>query len=44
MVVEWATTSVARFEFFTTVKIQFEVFWIVTPCSVAVKYQRFGSL
>jgi hypothetical protein len=25
-----------RFEFFTVVKIQIEVFWVVTPCSVAV--------
>jgi len=26
----------ARFEAFTEVKIQVEVFWIVTPCSVVV--------
>jgi expansin (peptidoglycan-binding protein) len=27
-----------RFEVFTVVKIQVEVFWIVAPCSVAVGY------
>jgi len=26
------------------VKIQVEVFWVVTPCSVVVGYQRFGGL
>jgi hypothetical protein len=26
----------ARFEAFTAVKFQVEVFWVVTPCSVAV--------
>jgi hypothetical protein len=30
-----------RFQVFTAVK--FEFFWIVTPCSVVVKYQRFGG-
>jgi hypothetical protein len=30
----------ARFEVFTAVKIQVEVFWFVTPCDV-VGYQRF---
>jgi hypothetical protein len=25
------------------VKIQAEVFWVVTPCSVVVGYQRFGG-
>jgi len=25
------------------VKIQVEVFWVVTPCSVVVGYQRFGE-
>jgi hypothetical protein len=28
---------------FTAVKIQVEVFWIMTPCSVVVGYQSFGS-
>jgi len=28
----------ARFEIFTAVKIQVEVFWIVTPCGVVVGY------
>jgi hypothetical protein len=32
----------ARFEVFTAVKIQFEVFWVLTPSSV-VGYQRFGG-
>jgi len=26
--------KVARFEVFSTVSIQVEVFWVVTPCSV----------
>jgi hypothetical protein len=29
------------FEVFMAVKIQVEAFWVVTPCSVAVGYQRF---
>jgi hypothetical protein len=33
----------ARYEAFTEVKIQVEVFSDVTPCSVVVGYQRFGS-
>jgi hypothetical protein len=32
----------ARFEVFMAVKIHVEVFWVVTPCSVVVRYQRFG--
>jgi hypothetical protein len=32
-----------RFEVFTVVKIQVEVFWVVIPCSVAVRYQCFGG-
>jgi hypothetical protein len=35
--------SAARRQVFTAVKIQTEVFWVVTPCSVAVEYQRFGG-
>jgi hypothetical protein len=31
----------ARFEVFTAVKIQVQVFWVVKPCSVVVGYQRF---
>jgi hypothetical protein len=30
-----------RFEVFKAVKIQVEVFWVVTPCGVVVRYQRF---
>jgi hypothetical protein len=29
----------ARFEVFTAVKSQVEVFWIVTPCTDVVQYQ-----
>jgi hypothetical protein len=32
-----------RFEVFTVVKIQVEVFWVVMPRSVAVGYQHFGG-
>jgi len=35
--------SVARFEVFMAVKIQVEVVWVVTPCSVMVGYRRFGG-
>jgi hypothetical protein len=28
---------------FTAVKILVEVFWVMTPCSVVVRYQRFGG-
>jgi hypothetical protein len=31
------------FEVFAMVKIHFVVFWVVTPYSVAVGYQRFGE-
>jgi hypothetical protein len=34
--------TVEKFQAFTAVKIQVEVFWIVTPCS-DVGYQRFGG-
>jgi hypothetical protein len=30
-----------RFEAYTAVIIQIEVFWVVTPYSVLVEYQRF---
>jgi hypothetical protein len=30
-----------RFEVFTAVMFQVEVFWVVTPCSVAVGYRHF---
>jgi len=32
-----------RFEVFTAVKILVEVFWVLTPCGVAVGYQCFGG-
>jgi hypothetical protein len=32
---------IQRFEVFTAVEIQVEVFWVVTPCSVVVGYQSF---
>jgi len=35
------TFRFAAFEVFTAVKIQVEVFWVVTPCSVVVGYRRF---
>jgi len=28
----------------TAMKIQVVVFWVVTPCSTVVGYQRFGEL
>jgi hypothetical protein len=31
----------ATFGVFTAVKIQVDVFWVLTPCSVVVGYQRF---
>jgi hypothetical protein len=31
----------AKFEVFTVVKIQVEVFWVVMPCSIMVGYKRF---
>jgi hypothetical protein len=37
----WWILACARFEVFTVEKIQVEVFWVVTPCSVVVGYQRF---
>jgi hypothetical protein len=38
------TEAITRFEVLTAVIIQVEAFWIVTPCSVVVGYQRFGEL
>jgi hypothetical protein len=35
--------SDASFEAFMTVMFQAEVFWVVTPCSVVVGYERFGG-
>jgi hypothetical protein len=32
-----------RYDVFTAVKIQVEVFWVVTPCCVVIAYQRFGG-
>jgi hypothetical protein len=34
---------VAKYEVFTAAKIQVEVFWILTPCSDAIAYRRFGG-
>jgi hypothetical protein len=34
---------VFTFEIFTAMKVQVEVFWVMTPCSVAVGCQRFGG-
>jgi len=31
----------ARFEVYVAVKIQIEVFWVVTPCHVVVGYRPF---
>jgi len=33
----------ARFDDFTALKTQGEVFGVVTPCSVVVGYRRFGG-
>jgi hypothetical protein len=33
-----------RFEVFTVVKIQVEVFWAVTPCSVVARFRHFGCV
>jgi len=33
--------TAARFEVFMVVKIQVQVFWVLTLCSAAVRYQRF---
>jgi len=30
-------------EIFTAVMFQAEVFWVVTPCNIVVRYQRFGD-
>jgi hypothetical protein len=35
------TITDQSFEAFTAVMSQVEVFWVVTPCSVVVGYQRF---
>jgi hypothetical protein len=32
-----------RLEVFRAVKIQVEVFWVVTPCSAIIGYQHFGE-
>jgi hypothetical protein len=34
-------SSVARFEVFMALMIEFMVFWVVAPCSVVVGCQRF---
>jgi len=35
--------SSTRFDVLKVVKIQIEVLWFVTPCSVVKGYQRFGG-
>jgi hypothetical protein len=35
--------NVAIVDIYTTVNIQVEVFWVVTPCSAVVGYHRFGG-
>jgi hypothetical protein len=35
--------SLSRFEAFTTVKFQVEIFWVLTPCSFVVRYKSFGG-
>jgi hypothetical protein len=37
-------TFLLRFEVFTTVKMSMLVFWIVTPCGLVGRYQRFGGI
>jgi hypothetical protein len=39
-----AVATAAKFEAFTAVKIQVDVFWVVTSCSDVVGYQCFGTL
>jgi hypothetical protein len=40
----WGKTPLrSRFEAFTAVEIQVDVFWVVTTCSAAVGYQHFGK-
>jgi hypothetical protein len=34
----------ARYEVFMTVKTQVKIFWVVTLCSVAIRYQHFRGL
>jgi len=34
---------VVRFDVFDAAKIKVDVFWVATPCSVAVEYHRFGG-
>jgi hypothetical protein len=36
-------SSYARLLVFTVVKIEVEVFWVVTPCHVVVGYHHFGG-
>jgi hypothetical protein len=37
-----SSKGIKRFEVFTVVMIQVEVFWFVTLCSIAVGFQYFG--
>jgi hypothetical protein len=43
MPVEREIYSKLRFEVFTVVKFEVEVFWYVASCSDMVRYQRFGG-
>jgi hypothetical protein len=36
-------SDVARLEVCTALKVQVDFFWVVSPCSVAVGYRRFGG-
>jgi len=38
---DYLLTHCASFEAFAAVMFHVEVFWIVTPCSIVVGYQRF---
>jgi len=40
-VLKLAFLLLARFKVFKTLKVQVEVFWVVTSCSVVAGYQRF---
>jgi len=37
----WLYSTYAKFEAFTAVIFQAEVYWDVTPCNIAVGYQHF---
>jgi hypothetical protein len=39
--IERKVINCGRYEVLTAVKMQIEVFWVVTPCDIVVGYQRF---